>query len=233
MAGSERQSGNVGGMLFGKNPEMPSADSALKGRQAPLDPGSHHFVNGNPLVGPWPPGFEVAVFGNGCFWGTEEAFWQLPGVYSTAVGYVGGITQNPTYEEVCSGMTGHTEATLVVFDPNKVSYEKLLKIFWEDHDPTQGMRQGNDVGTQYRSGIYPVSVAQREAAEASVARYQPVLTAAGYDEITTELVDIDLARDFFYAEDYHQQYLAKNPNGYRCASATGVGYPVSTVAESA
>ncbi|MGB0873604.1 MAG: peptide-methionine (S)-S-oxide reductase MsrA [Solirubrobacterales bacterium] len=218
-------------MLFRREPEMPPQDAALPGRSTPIDPGDRHFVNGNPIKGPWPPGFDIAVFGNGCFWGTEEAFWKLTGVYSTAVGYIGGYTPNPTYDEVCSGMTGHTEATLVVFDPNKISYEQLLKVFWEDHDPTQGMRQGNDIGTQYRSGIYPVNVQQREIAEASIARYQPVLTAAGYDEITTEIKDIELERDFFYAEDYHQQYLAKNPNGYRCASATGVAYTLGAADE--
>ena len=209
-----------------KSPEMPAAEAALPGREAPIDPGDRHFVNGNPIKGPWPPGFETAVFGNGCFWGTEEDFWQQDGVYSTAVGYIGGYTPNPNYEEVCTGMTGHTEATLVVFDPNKVSYEQLLKIFWEHHDPTQGMRQGNDIGTQYRSGIYPVNAEQHRIAQASLERYQPVLTAADYDEITTEIKDIDLGRDYYYAEEYHQQYLAKNPNGYRCHSATGVPYPL-------
>ena len=215
-------------MIF-KRPEteIPPRERALPGRDSAIPSGERHFVNGNPIHGPWPPGFEIAVFGNGCFWGTEEDFWQQDGVYSTAVGYVGGYTPNPTYDEVCSGMTGHTEGTLVVYDPGKVSYEQLLKRFWEHHDPTQGMRQGNDIGTQYRSGIYPVNAEQRAAAEASIERYQPVLTAAGYDEITTEVKDIDVDRDFFYAEEYHQQYLAKNPNGYRCHSATGIPYPAA------
>lgn len=210
-----------------KPPEMPASAAALPGRETPLSPGDRHFVNGNPIHGPWPPGFELAVFGNGCFWGTEEDFWQVDGVYSTAVGYVGGFTPNPTYDEVCSGMTGHTEATLVVFDPNKASYEGLLKIFWEHHDPTQGMRQGNDIGTQYRSGIYPTTPEQHATAEQSLARYQEVLRAQDYDEITTEIKDIDPERDFYYAEEYHQQYLAKNPNGYRCHSATGIAYPLA------
>jgi peptide-methionine (S)-S-oxide reductase len=185
---------------------MPEIEQALPGRDDSIEPGDRHFINGNPIKGPWPPGFEIAVFGNGC--------------------YVGGFTPNPTYDEVCSGMTGHTEATLVVFDPNKVEYEQLLKIFWEHHDPTQGMGQGNDIGTQYRSGIYPTTPEQHKIAEASKARYQPVLTARDYDEITTEIKDIELDRDFFYAEEYHQQYLGKNPNGYRCHSATGIPYPV-------
>jgi peptide-methionine (S)-S-oxide reductase len=206
---------------------MPAAADALPGRSEPLDPGSRHYVNGQQLKGPWPGGLEVAIFGNGCFWGTEEDFWQVDGVYSTAVGYVGGFTPNPTYEEVCSGMTGHTEGTLVVFDPATVSYEQLLKRFWEHHDPTQGFQQGNDVGTQYRSGIYPTTDAQREIAERSLAAYQPELTAASYGEITTEIKPVDAERDFFYAEEYHQQYLAKNPNGYRCHSATGVTYPLA------
>lgn len=209
---------------------MPAADAALPGRDQPLEAGDRHFVNGNPIKGPWPEGFEVAVFGNGCFWGTEEDFWQQEGVFSTAVGYVGGYTPNPSYDEVCSGMTGHTEGTLVVFDPNRVSYEQLLKRFWEHHDPTQGMGQGNDIGTQYRSGIYPVNAEQHATAEASLAKYQPVLTQAGYDAITTEIKDIDPERDFYYAEEYHQQYLAKNPNGYRCHSETGVAYPVGAEA---
>ena len=209
---------------------MPPAEAALPGRDQPIDPGDRHFVNGNPIKGPWPPGFEIAVFGNGCFWGTEEDFWQQDGVYSTAVGYVGGFTPNPSYDEVCSGMTGHTEATLVVYDPNKIGYEQLLKLFWEHHDPTQGMRQGNDIGTQYRSGIYPLTPKQHEIAESSLARYQEVLTAQDYDEITTEIKDIELERDFYYAEEYHQQYLAKNPNGYRCHSATGIEYPLAATA---
>jgi peptide-methionine (S)-S-oxide reductase len=213
--------------FFRKSPEMPAQEAALPGRESAINPGDRHFVNGNPIKGPFPPGLETAVFGSGCFWGTEEIFWNTPGVFSTAVGYVGGFTPNPTYEEVCTGMTGHTEAVLVVFDPNKVSYDELLKKFWEDHDPTQGMRQGNDVGSQYRSGIYATSSEQFKFAEASRDRYQPVLTAAGYDEITSEIREIDLAKDFYYAEDYHQQYLAKNPSGYRCASATGIPYELA------
>ena len=198
---------------------------ALPGRDQAIDAGDRHFVNGNPLHGPFPDGLETAVFAAGCFWSVEEVFWNQPGVYSTAVGYVGGFTKNPTYDEVCSGMTGHTEAVLVVYDPNKISYETLLGHFWEDHDPTQGMRQGNDVGTQYRSGIYVNSPEQREVAEASTKKFQAQLTEAGYGEITTELKDVgELDTFFYYAEDYHQQYLAKNPNGYRCAGQTGLKY---------
>lgn len=198
---------------------------ALPGRDHAIDAGDRHFVNGNPLHGPFPAGLETAVFAAGCFWSVEEVFWQQPGVFSTSVGYVGGFTKNPTYDEVCSGMTGHTEAVLVVYDPAKVSYEALLGHFWEDHDPTQGMRQGNDVGTQYRSGIYVNSPAQREVAEASIKKFQAQLSAAGYGEITSELIDVgELGSYFYYAEDYHQQYLAKNPNGYRCAGQTGLKY---------
>ena len=182
-----------------------------------------HFVNGNPLVGPWPTGFQTAVFGLGCFWGAERKFWQAPGVYSTAVGYAGGSTPNPTYEETCSGRTGHTEAVLVVFDPAKTSYEQLLKLFWESHDPTHGMRQGNDVGTQYRSAIYATDAAQLAAAEQSKAMFAEKLRAAGYGEITTEIA---LAGPFFYAEPYHQQYLGKNPNGYCGLGGTGVSCPI-------
>ena len=182
-----------------------------------------HFVNGNPLVGPWPTGFQTAVFGLGCFWGAERKFWQAPGVYSTAVGYAGGSTPNPTYEETCSGRTGHTEAVLVVFDPTKTSYEQLLKLFWESHDPTHGMRQGNDVGTQYRSAIYATDAAQLAAAEQSKAMFAEKLRAAGYGEITTEIA---LAGPFFYAEPYHQQYLGKNPNGYCGLGGTGVSCPI-------
>ena len=194
-----------------------------------IDLKQRHFVNGNPLKGPWPEGFETAIFANGCFWGTEEDFWQLDGVFSTAVGYVGGHTPNPTYEEVCSGMTGHAEAALVVYDASRVSYEDLLKRFWEHHDPTQGMRQGNDVGTQYRSCIYPTTDAQREIAIASRARYQDAITAAGLGEITTEIKPIEAADDFYYAEEHHQQYLAKNPMGYRCHSETGIAYSLVAV----
>ena len=182
-----------------------------------------HFVNGNPLVGPWPTGFQTAVFGLGCFWGAERKFWQAPGVYSTAVGYAGGSTPNPTYEETCSGRTGHTEAVLVVFDPTKTSYEQLLKLFWESHDPTHGMRQGNDVGTQYRSAIYATDAAQLATAEQSKAMFAEKLRAAGYGEITTEIA---LAGPFFYAEPYHQQYLGKNPNGYCGLGGTGVSCPI-------
>jgi peptide-methionine (S)-S-oxide reductase len=176
-----------------------------------------------PLEPPFPEGTEQALFGLGCFWGAERAFWQTPGVYTTAVGYAGGYTPNPTYEEVCTGRTGHNEVVLVVFRPEEISYDELLRVFWEAHDPTQGMRQGNDVGTQYRSGIYAYSDAQREAAEASRARYEEQLREAGYGEVTTEVVD---APEFFYAEDYHQQYLAKNPNGYCGLGGTGVSCPV-------
>ncbi|MFY9488119.1 MAG: peptide-methionine (S)-S-oxide reductase MsrA [Solirubrobacterales bacterium] len=216
--------------LFRKDPEMPSVDAALPGRDHAIDPGTDHFVNGNPIRGPFPLGFETAVFAAGCFWSVEEDFWQLPGVFSTAVGYVGGFTNNPTYEEVCSGMTGHTEAVLVVFDPNKISYDDLLKRFWEHHDPTQGMRQGNDVGTQYRSGIYANSPQQLEAAERSKQIYQRALDDADYGLITTEIRSVgELDEFFFYAEENHQQYLGKNPNGYRCAAATGIAFPADAV----
>jgi len=215
------------GIFAMREPELPEPSEALPGRNQPLDAGDRHFVNGNPLKGPWPEGFEVAILANGCFWGTEEDFWQLEGVFSTAVGYVAGFTPNPTYEEVCTGMTGHTEAALVVFDPGVISYEQLLKRFWEHHDPTSGMRQGNDIGTQYRSGIYPTTPQQASIAADSLVRYQEVLTAQGLDQITTEIKQIDPAADFYYAEEYHQQYLAKNPAGYRCHSATGIEYPLA------
>jgi len=182
-----------------------------------------HHVLGNTLTPPFPEGMEVATFAMGCFWGAEKMFWQLDGVYSTAVGYAGGRTPHPTYQEVCSGQTGHTEVVLVVFDPRVTSYEMMLKTFWETHDPTQGMRQGNDVGTQYRSGIYPSSDGQRAAAESSLTAYQHELTAGGHGAITTEIVD---AGEFYYAEDYHQQYLAKNPDGYCGLGGTGVSCPV-------
>jgi len=184
---------------------------------------ARHVVNGNPLLGPFPAGLEVAEFAMGCFWGAERRFWQQPGVFSTAVGYVAGLTPNPTYREVCTGMTGHTEAVLVVFDPSVVSFEALLKVFWESHDPTQGMRQGNDVGTQYRSGIYTRSDAQKAQAEASRAAFQKALDAAGFGPITTEILE---AGPFYYAEEYHQQYLAKNPGGYCGLGGTGVSCPV-------
>jgi peptide-methionine (S)-S-oxide reductase len=210
--------------LFGRDKlAMPASDSALPGRADEMPVPASHFVNGHPLRPPFPDGLEVATFAMGCFWGAERVFWQADGVYSTAVGYAGGFTPNPTYQEVCSGMTGHTEAVQVVFDPKVISYDELLKLFWEHHDPTQGMRQGNDVGTQYRSAILWHSDAQREAAEASRRSYQQMLTAAGYGEITTEIRE---APTFYYAEDYHQQYLAKNPNGYCGLGGTGVACPV-------
>ena len=202
---------------------MPSAQEALPGRDTEMPVPAQHFVNDNPLKGPFPDGYEQAVFGMGCFWGVERMFWQLEGVYTTAVGYAAGYTHNPTYQEVCSGQTGHNEVVLVVYDPAVISYEQLLKTFWEGHDPTQGMRQGNDMGTQYRSGIYTFSEAQAEAAEASKVAFQPILADAGYGEITTEIVS---AGEFYYAEDYHQQYLAKNPGGYCGLGGTGVSCPV-------
>jgi peptide-methionine (S)-S-oxide reductase len=204
-------------------PKMPGREDALPGRAEQMPVPARHFVLGSPLAPPFPPATETAVFGLGCFWGAERKFWQTQGVVSTSVGYAGGATPNPNYREVCSGRTGHTEVVRVVFDPRQVRYEDLLRVFWESHDPTQGMRQGNDVGTQYRSGIYVTSDAQREAAEASRERYQERLGSAGYDEITTEIVD---APEFYYAEDYHQQYLAKNPNGYCGIGGTGVSCPV-------
>ena len=212
--------------LFGKKHDLPTAGEALPGRSARMPVPQRHFVNGNPLDEPFPAGAEQALFGLGCFWGAERIFWQLPGVYSTAVGYAAGMTPNPTYEEVCSSFTGHNEVVLVVFDPAKISYAELLRAFWEGHDPTQGMRQGNDVGTQYRSGIYVYGEAQREAAEQSRDRYQEALTRAGYGPITTEILD---APEFYYAEHYHQQYLAKNPNGYCGIGGTGVGCPAGVV----
>jgi peptide-methionine (S)-S-oxide reductase len=209
---------------FKKSLDMPTAATALPGRAQPLRTAAQHFVNGRPLKGPYPAGLETAIFGLGCFWGAERKFWQLgDGVYVTAAGYAGGLTPNPTYEEVCSGRTGHNEVVLVVFDPAKIAYERLLQIFWESHDPTQGMRQGNDVGTQYRSGVYVTSPGQRAAAEASKAAYQQALTARGLGTITTEIVD---APEFYFAEDYHQQYLAKNPMGYCGLGGTGVSCPV-------
>jgi len=205
--------------LFSNKTALPSPERALRGRPEPLPTARFHFVNGNPLQPPFPAGTEMALFGLGCFWGAERKFWQIEGVYVTAVGYAGGFTPNPTYEEVCSGMTGHAEVVLVVFDPKVVSYRHLLKVFWEAHDPTQGMRQGNDTGTQYRSAIYTFSEEQRAAAEASRERYQQALSATGYKPITTE---IDAASEFYYAEEYHQQYLAKNPGGYCGLGGTGV-----------
>jgi peptide-methionine (S)-S-oxide reductase len=214
--------------LKGRSKEMPRPDEALPGREAAMPVPETHFVNGHPLRPPFPDGLETAVFGMGCFWGAERVFWQLPGVYTTAVGYAGGFTPNPTYEEVCSGRTGHAEVVLVVFDPNVVSYDELLRAFWESHDPTQGMRQGNDVGTQYRSTVYTTSDAQRAAVEASRAAFQGALAEAGHGgEITTEIRE---APEFYYAEDYHQQYLAKNPNGYCGLGSTGVSCPVGLAA---
>src|ERR671923_1464119 len=197
--------------LFGSKTKQVTPAEALPGRAGRMPAPARHDVLGTPLEPPFPGGLEQAVFGLGCFWGAERIFWEAPGVYTTAVGYAGGYTPNPSYEEVCSARTGHTEVVLVVFEPNQTSYDAMLKLFWENHDPTQGMRQGNDVGTQYRSTIYTTSDAQRQAAESMRERYQEHLTAAGYGEITTEIAPL---REFFYAEDYHQQYLSKNPNGY-------------------
>lgn len=208
---------------FGKKASIPSPAEALPGRNTEMQVPPQHFVNGNPLKAPFPPEMETALFGLGCFWGAERKFWQLPGVYSTAVGYAAGYTPNPTYREVCSGMTGHNEVVLVVFDPSQVSYDRLLKTFWESHNPTQGMRQGNDTGTQYRSGIYTYSIAQQQAAQASKQTYEAAIKAAGYGDITTEIVS---APAFYYAEDYHQQYLAKNPGGYCGLGGTNVACPI-------
>jgi peptide-methionine (S)-S-oxide reductase len=210
--------------IFSKKPlTIPSKAEALPGRPEPMPVPETHFVNKNRITAPFPEGLARAVFGMGCFWGAEKKFWQQPGVYSTAVGYAGGPTPNPTYREVCTGMTGHNEVVLVVFDSKATSYEALLKVFWENHDPTQGMRQGNDVGTQYRSGIYYADEAQKRAAEASRDAFQKQLTAAGYGAITTEILP---APEFYYAEDYHQQYLAKNPDGYCGMGGTGVSCPI-------
>ena len=208
---------------FRKKAVMPDSADVLPGRATPLKVPERHHVNGNRIVPPFPEGTEQALFGLGCFWGAERKFWQLPGVYSTAVGYAAGTTPNPTYEEVCSGYTGHNEVVLVVFNPRQVSYETLLKTFWESHDPTQGMRQGNDVGTQYRSGIYTFDEDQKAAAVASRDQYASALQKAGHGDITTEILD---APKFYYAEDYHQQYLAKNPNGYCGIGGTGVSCPI-------
>ena len=209
---------------FRKKLEMPAAADALPGRPTPIPTAKAHFVNHHPLKGPYPEGLEKAVFGFGCFWGAERKFWELgSGVYVTAVGYTGGFSLNPTYEEVCSGRTGHNEVVLVVYDPKKISYETLLKTFWESHDPTQGMRQGNDVGTQYRSGIYTYSEEQAREAQASKDAYQSELGARGYAPVTTEIAP---AGEFYFAEDYHQQYLAKNPRGYCGLGGTGVSCPV-------
>jgi peptide-methionine (S)-S-oxide reductase len=204
---------------------IPAPEQCLPGRAIRMPVPDTHFVNGHPLEGPYPAGLEQAVFALGCFWGAERKFWEAPGVWTTAVGYAGGTTPNPTYEEVCSGLTGHTEVVLVVYDPKIISYDGLLKVFWESHDPTQGMRQGNDVGTQYRSAIYTYSPEQQGAASASRERFQAGLGQAGYGAITTELRE---APPFYFAEDYHQQYLAKNPRGYCGLGGTGVSCPVGT-----
>jgi peptide-methionine (S)-S-oxide reductase len=212
--------------IFSKKPlTIPSKADALPGRAERMPIPDLHHVNGHRTIAPFPDGLERAIFGMGCFWGAEKKFWPLRGVYSTAVGYAGGPTPNPTYREVCTGMTGHNEVVLVVFDPKVVSYDDLLKVFWENHDPTQGMRQGNDVGTQYRSGIYVENAEQQRAAEASRAAFQRQLTTSGYGPITTEILP---APEFFYAEDYHQQYLAKNPDGYCGLGGTGVSCPIGT-----
>ena len=213
--------------FFRKPSAMPSPEEALPGRGTPMPVPEEHFVNGRPLLPPWPEGMETALFGMGCFWGAERIFWQAPGVHVTAVGYAGGHTPNPTYEEVCSGRTGHNEVVLAVFDPRLTGYDEMLRLFWEGHDPTQGMRQGADVGTQYRSGVYCASPAQREAAEQSRDRYQRVLTAHRYGPITTEIAD---APAFYYAEHYHQQYLAKVPNGYCGIGGTGLACPAGVAA---
>jgi peptide-methionine (S)-S-oxide reductase len=213
--------------LFSKPTSMVTPEDSLPGRDEPMPVPAQHEVLGTPIAPPFPDGLEVAVFGLGCFWGAERVFWRAPGVYTTAAGYTGGYTANPTYEEVCSGRTGHTEAVLVVFDPKETSYEEIVRLFWESHDPTQGMRQGNDVGTQYRSAIFATSDAQLYVAEASRALYQAELAKAGLGEISTEIAP---AGEFFYAEPYHQQYLAKVPNGYCGLGGTGVACPVGLVA---
>ena len=212
--------------MWFKPKTIPSSTDALPGRAERMPVPGAHFVNGHRLEPPFPDGLERAMFGMGCFWGAERKFWELPGVYSTAVGYAAGRTPNPSYREVCSGMTGHAEVVLVVFDPKKVQYDDLLRVFWENHDPTQGMRQGNDVGTQYRSGIYYYGDDQGRAAEASRSAYQARLSSAGHSAITTEILP---APEFYYAEDYHQQYLAKNPDGYCGLGGTGVSCPVGIV----
>lgn len=210
-------------MLFRKSATMVSPTDALPGRTERMRVPAKHFVNGAPLVGPWPSGVDTLVVGMGCFWGAERKFWQAAGVFSTSVGYAGGYTANPTYEETCSGLTGHTEVVMVAFDAAQTTLEAMLRVFWENHDPTQGMRQGNDVGTQYRSAIYFANDAQRAAAESSRSTFQAELSKAGYGEITTEIAQL---RDYFYAEEYHQQYLGKNPNGYCGLGGTGVSCPV-------
>jgi peptide-methionine (S)-S-oxide reductase len=209
--------------VLSKKSEMPTAEQALPGRSLPIPTAETHFVNGRSLKGPWPDNLQTAMFGMGCFWGVERLFWQVPGVYLTAAGYAGGITPNPTYQETCTGLTGHNEVVLVVFDPAIVSYEDLLTLFWEEHDPTQGMRQGNDVGTTYRSGIYTFTPEQQAEAETSRTAYQKALTAGNRGTITTEIIEAPV---FYYAEDYHQQYLAKNPAGYCGLRGTGVSCPI-------
>ena len=215
--------------MFGKSTRLPASSETLPGRQAKMTVPAAHYVNGHPLQAPFPAGMQQALFGMGCFWGAERKFWELKGVYSTAVGYAAGQTPNPTYREVCSGMTAHAEVVLVVFDPAVIGYDELLRVFWENHDPTQGARQGNDVGTQYRSGVYYFDESQRIAAEHSRDAFQRELSAAGYRRITTEIV---AAPEFYYAEDYHQQYLAKNPGGYCGLGGTGVSCPVGAVSNS-
>jgi peptide-methionine (S)-S-oxide reductase len=209
-------------MFERKRTEMPEREGALPGRDTSVEVPDRHFINGDPLVGPWPEGHEVAVFGMGCFWGAERRFWQLDGVYSTNVGYAGGYTPNPSYEEVCTGQTGHTEAVMVVYDPSVIPYDQLLRVFWETHDPTQGYRQGNDLGSQYRSAIYTTIDEQLDQAKRSQDIYQDVITSEGFGAITTEIVPLG---EYYYAEDYHQQYLGKNPHGYDCHANTGIGYP--------
>jgi peptide-methionine (S)-S-oxide reductase len=212
-------------MLFTRKPELATPENALPGRDAPILPSEAHLVLGTPLTPPFPEGYQTIVVGMGCFWGAERMFWRAPGVYTTAAGYAGGVTSNPTYEEVCSGRTGHTEVVLAVFDPAETSYDEMLKIFWEGHDPTQGMRQGNDVGTQYRSAVYWATEAQRDAALATRDMFQAELSKARYGSITTEIAE---AGPFFYAEGYHQQYLARNPSGYCGVGGTGVACPIRT-----
>ena len=212
--------------MFARKLQLPTARDALPGRAEPMPVPERHFVNGHPIAPPFPAGLQRAVFGLGCFWGAERKFWQLPGVWTTAVGYAGGFTPNPTYQEVCTGRTGHAEVVLVVFDPGLIRYEDLLRVFWESHDPTQGMRQGNDTGTQYRSALYALDAEQRRAAEESRQAYQRELAGAGFGPVTTEIRD---APDFYYAEEYHQQYLAKNPDGYCGLGGTGISCPVGTL----
>ena len=210
--------------MFGRNKsQVPDAGQALPGRSTPVPVPTAHFVSGSPLTAPFPEDTEVAVFGMGCFWGAERRFWKMAGVYTTAVGYAGGFTPNPSYEEVCTGRTGHSEVVMVVYRPSQVSYERLLQVFWETHDPTQGMRQGNDIGSQYRSAIYTTTDEQLEEAKRSLDKYQAELTPLGFGDITTEIAPLG---EFYYAEDYHQQYLGKNPHGYDCHANTGIGYPL-------